>query len=255
MVQRKRVLASFLEDMIWKYIRTRVGAFETPLLFSICLLLWCSACNGGDASVVPTATSLSQNLISPSARENALVVPSPYMTTSSSPPIPTPSPHLCATGPAYSLDGSLLSLDQLYFDLSEPIKCSGIITLWQYCHYVIGFNNVPSGLWPCVWRRVNDTGYSLIGVNNITIVPREGDDLRCGNYTPKPKDLIQVEVGDIVGFYVPENGFFMAVSPADPYYQLLWTGNGFTNFVNDSDLVNASSSPGRALLRAIIGKS
>ena len=242
--------------MIWMRIFTRTGAFETPLLLSISLLLWCSASNDanrGDTSAVPLSEKSS---ISPSVRESALVVPSPSMTSPSSHSVPVliPSPHLCTTGPEYSSPGgNLLPLDYLYFDLSQPIQCSGVITLWEYCHYVIGFNNIPSGVWPCVWRRTNDTGYSLIGLNNITIVPREGDDLRCGNYTPKPEELIRVEVGDIVGFYAPENGFFMAVSPTDPYFQLQRTGQGFTDFVNDSDLV--ISSPGRALLRAIIGKS
>ena len=121
---------------------------------------------------------------------------------------------------------------------------------------MIGFRGIPASVWPCVWRRVNDTGYSRVGLNRITITPAIGDEYHCSNYTPRPEELIQVEIGDIIGFYVPENGLFIAAasSSEDSYFQFQRAEPGFAQFVNDSDLVQVGSTSGRALLGATIGK-
>ena len=132
---------------------------------------------------------------------------------------------------------------------------------WEYCHYVLGFRSTPSGIWPSIWRRAeNDSTYSLVGVNKIIIVPggnEEDSNVRCGTYTPEPSELIKVEEGEYVGFFLPDSGLFVAVSSIeiDPdKFQLVNEKFGFTDFLNESELINSSTFPGRALLRAVIGE-
>lgn len=188
-------------------------------------------------------------------------------------PTPKPSPlsqHTCSTGPQFTnmpipVDNDnayrLAVTDHIYLDNSEPVPCSGVITRWHYCYVTIGFHNVSSGLWPCVWRRskLNDSsaGYERIGCNEFTIVPGERDGLQCQNFTPlSPSDFIRVEEGDYIGFYVPDAGLFLPFSLSDDdtdSHQLQRIAKGYAPFIKDSELKNATTQPGRALLSAEIG--
>ena len=183
--------------------------------------------------------------------------------TSNYPVLPTLSPqppHACMSGPDFKrTSGEVVVTDRIYLDISEPVNCSGVITSWTYCHFVIGFRDKSSGLWPCIWRRSNDSsGYENIGCNKFTIVPGDGSDIRCHDYVPSnPSDFIRVEEGDYIGFYVPDSGLFIALSEYkydEGHYQSERNETGFSTFIGDSELRNTSSTSGRALLRAEIGQ-
>ena len=97
-----------------------------------------------------------------------------------------------------------------------------------------------------------------VGCNEFAIIPGAGEDLRCGEYAPtNPTKMIRVEEGDYIGFYIPDSGLFMALSDSvydEGHYQLERNETGFSNFIGDWELRNASSTAGRALLRAEIGQ-
>ena len=249
---------SVLDMMVWI---SKTKTPEVHFWFGLSLVLWCSARNEANRGMTAGAVVSQHPPPSPSIPlVNATAVESPSLTiTSFSVPLPTPTPHLCTIGRESDItpDGRIFLTDTVYFDLSEPIPCSGIIVSWHYCNFVLGFGSIPSSVWPCVWRRVNDTGYSIVGLNRITITPASGENYRCANYTPRPEELIQVEIGDIIGFYAPEEGLFIAAaSPSeDSYFQFQRAESGFVRFVNDSDLVQiGNTTSGRALLGATIGK-
>ena len=176
-------------------------------------------------------------------------------------PVQSPLPHsTCQTGPEFvdGVSGRITETDHVYLDLSQPVNCSGVVTGWYYCHIVIAFRNTPAELWPCVWRRSNHLeGYETIGCNKFKIIPGDGDTIRCRLYVPpNPSDLLRVEEGDYIGFYVPDSGIILALSLAQDdigHYQLQSNETGFSSFVADSELVRVSSKPGRALLSAEIG--
>lgn len=180
-------------------------------------------------------------------------------------PIHSPLPDsTCQTGPEFrdgvQVSSFLIETDHVFLDLSEPVNCSGIITRWYYCHIVIAFRNTPAGLWPCVWRKVNHTeGYEMIGCNKFTIVPGNGDSVRCRMYVPpSPSELLRVREGDYIGFYVPDSGIIVALALAENdagHYQLRSNETGFTSYLSDSDLILVDSISGRALLSAEIGKT
>ena len=217
--------------------------------------------------IISPGTSL---LVSPSLSTQA-IEPSPSLSsshaatsTSSSPVLPTlsplPSQHTCTSGPELvQASGTVTTADRIYLDLSEPVNCTGVITSWYFCHYVIGYRDILSGLWPCAWRKSNDSsGYDKVGCNKITFVPGEGKQFRCRKYVPShPSDFIRVEEGDYIGFYVPDVGLFVAFSSSvydEGHYQLERNDTGFFDFIEDSELRNATSTPGRAMLNAEIGQ-
>ena len=188
--------------------------------------------------------------------------------------VSTPSPlsqhNMCRTGPQFdnlpdvadNINAYRLAVtDHIYLDNSEPLPCSGVITGWHYCYVVLGFHNVSSGLQPCVWRRSNsndsNAGYKKVGCNEFTIIPGERDGLQCQYFTPlSHSDFIRVEEGDYIGFYVPDAGLFLPFSSPDDdtdSYQQQRTAMGFAPFIKDSELRNATTQPGRVLLRAEIG--
>lgn len=214
-----------------------------------------------------------QQLVSPSLSTPSMIDPSPSLTSSYAatsthsnfPVLPTISPlpaqHTCTSGPDFvKSSGRITTTDRIYLDVSGPVNCTGVITSWYYCHYIIGYRHILSGLWPCVWRRSNDSsGYNKLGCNKIMLVPGgEVNDLKCRRYVPShPSDFIAVEEGDYVGFYVPDEGLFLALSSSDydeGNYQLERNVTGFSDFIDDYELRNATSTPGRALLRAEIGQ-
>ena len=195
-------------------------------------------------------------------------------TSSISVAVPIPSPlsqhNMCRTGPQFdnltdvadNIDAYRLAVtDHIYLDNSEPLPCSGVITGWHFCYVVLGFHNVSSGLQSCVWRRSNpndsSAGYKNIGCNEFTIIPGERDGLQCQYFNPlSHSDFIRVEEGDYVGFYVPDAGLFLPFSlPNDDTdsYQQQRIATGFAPFIKDSELRNATTQPGRALLSAEIG--
>ena len=185
--------------------------------------------------------------------------------TSSISPTPTPLPqYTCRTGPdTQDFRHFIIRTNTIYLDISEPVSCSGFITRWHYCHYVIGFRNTLAGLRPCVWRRSNTSveEFEVVGCNNITVVPGEGENTQCRSHDPTldPDQVIFVEEGDYIGFYVPDSSLFPTLAPIDNDRQpLLFRSNtGFVSSFLESELENASCagevSCGRALLNAEIG--
>ena len=180
--------------------------------------------------------------------------------------VPTPSPlpqYTCQSGPdTEDFRNVIIGTNKIYLDVSKPINCSGAITSWQYCHFIIGFRNASSGLWPCVWRQSNDSeasSYENVGCNKFTVVPGDGDNFRCQYFIPSnPADVIEVKEGDYIGFYVPDSGLLPALSQVDDNAgddQLLRVRNvtGFTSYLKDSELRIVNPPSGSALLRAEIG--
>lgn len=191
-----------------------------------------------------------------------------YTSALSSSLVPTPSPlppNICWSGPdTEEFRNVIIGTSKIYLDLSKPINCSGAIISWQYCHYIIGFRNASSGLWPCVWRRSfnlsdSEAGYENVGCNRFIVVPGDGDDFRCRDFLPSnPADVIEVEEGDYIGFYVPDSGLLPALSIVNESTgldKLLRVRNvtGFTSYLKDSELRIVTPQSGSALLRAEIG--
>lgn len=225
--------------------------------------------------VVSPGASLSLQ-VSPSSTIQAMLDPSPSLSSSyaatftsrsSSPAavLPTISPlptrHTCTSGPEFvQASGTITTTDRIYLDLSQPVNCTGVVTSWYFCHYIIGYRDIPSGLWPCVWRRSNDSsGYDKIGCNKIMLLPGgEVNDLKCRQFVPSdPSDFISVEEGDYIGFYIPDVGLFIGLSSPiydEGNYQLERNVTGFSDFIEDFELRNTTDTPGRALLRAEIGQ-
>lgn len=193
-----------------------------------------------------------------------------YGSISTITPTPSPLPKFtklnCSVGPDTQVSERFLILtNSVYLDITERVNCSGAITTWSYCHYLIGFRSATSELWPCVWRRSNtsdgEMGYENMGCNRLSIIPGDGDSFRCGEYSPSdPAEIITVEEGDYIGFYVPDSALLpgLAVPTQDKaHYQLVRNETGFTNFIKDTELRHLLCTPncGRAILKAEIGES
>ena len=220
-----------------------------------------SPSRSADSSVESISPSLSQatlNSASLSVQSTSVKPTTVY------PLVPSQTPHVphhtCQTGPKFErVRYTLLVTDRLYLDLSEPVNCTGVITSWYYCFIVISFRNTPASLLPCVWRKSNHSegGYERVGCNNFTFTPGQGDEVRCKLSVPMfPSEFLRVEEGDYIGFYLPDSGLIPALSASEfdsGHYQLERNESGFASFINESELILASSSPGRALLRAEIG--
>lgn len=210
-----------------------------------------------DASTAGQMSQSSFASLSPSTTATTIV------RSSSHPALPSqsPLPHVsCRTGPNFVKRSNQLSVtDHIYLDLFEPVNCSGVITRWYYCHIVIGFRNSSAGLWPCVWRQSNDSNeLENVGCHKFTIVPGDGSDVRCRYYIPNnPSQLLRVEEGDYIGFYIPDSGLFLALSELkydQGHYQLQRNHSGFSSHIKISELFPVSTASGRALLSAEIGK-
>ena len=234
-------------------------------LFLRCL--WLVLGPGVGVAMMSSSTQTSPSITSSSATSSVgMAVPTP-------PPLLLQRNNLCRTGLQFDnsswpdvadngINANRIAVtDHIYLDSSEPAPCSGVITRWHYCYVVFGFRNVSSGLQPCVWRRSNpsdsNAGYEKIGCNEISIIPGERDGLQCQSFAPLSHfDLIRVEAGDYIGFYVPDSGLFLPFSPpeddTDSFQQKRIT-MGFAPFIKDSELRNATIQPGRALLSAEIG--
>lgn len=180
--------------------------------------------------------------------------------------LPTPSllpQQTCLAGPEIKeYDHFLIRTDRIYIDVSEPVNCSGIITRWHYCHRLIGFRDANVALWPCIWRRSNTSeSFENIGCNGITIIPGEGDSHRCSSYDPtvNPAELLEVEAGDYIGFYVPDSGILPSLADpevANNIYTIHRNESGFVNVVYDYEtriVTGCSPSCGRPVLKAEIG--
>lgn len=194
-----------------------------------------------------------------------------YTSVYSSSLVPTPSPlppNICWSRPdTDEFQNVIIGTNRMYLDLSKPVNCLGAIVSWQYCHYIIGFRNASSGLWPCVWRRSNSNdsdlegGYENVGCNRFIVVPGDGDEFRCRTFVPSsPADVIEVEEGDYIGFYVPDSGLLPALSIVNENsgpHELLRVRNvtGFTSYLKDSELRFVNPPSGSALLQAEIGKT
>ena len=168
------------------------------------------------------------------------------------------SAAVCMAGPSLEDSNSIYVNGRQYLSDRGDVACNGYITTWNFCHYVIGYRDQPMELWPGAWRLVGDY-YRLVGLNVIVIEPPgyDGEQLRCKLYDVEASDWIEVQEGDYIGFYLPENGVFVASASAesDPDRQQMQRSvYGYAGDFNASEVIEAASSVGRALLRATIGK-
>lgn len=113
-------------------------------------------------------------------------------------------------------------------------------------------------LWPGVWRREEDQFY-LVGLNKLSVdAPGFTNDfLPCLNYTIRPEEWIETVEGDFIGFYLPNNGVFVASATAesDPdLFERRRNTFGFAENFTASELVRISTEFGRALVKAEIGR-
>ena len=164
---------------------------------------------------------------------------------------------VCRTGLSTVHSNTIFSNGYQYVS-DTGIECSGFITAWNFCHYVIGFRDQETELWAGAWRIENDV-YNIVGLNVMVLDPagHDGSLFRCLEYTIDPADWIEVMEGDYIGFFVPENGVFMgsASAESDPdHTQLMRSEYGYVENFKASDLEQVSNTFGRALLGAKIGK-
>ena len=193
--------------------------------------------------------------------------PTSHANTSLISPTQTPLPqYTCRTGPdTQDFDFVIMQTNNIYLDLSEPVSCSGYITRWHYCRRLFGFREAPAGLWPCVWRRSNSSEeeFEIVGCNNITLnISYEGEIIRCQSHDPTldPDEVIFVEEGDYIGFYIPESGLVPGLALPDHdqgHFQLRRGRPGFVTSIIQPELESISCTPncGRAPLNAEIGMS
>lgn len=162
----------------------------------------------------------------------------------------------CYTGPSTIDSNTIFSTGKQYVS-SAGIECSGFITAWNFCHYVIGFRDQETELWAGAWRIENSV-YNFVGLNVMVFGPAgQGGQFRCLEYPVDPADWIEVSEGDYIGFFVPENGVFLgsASAQSDPgHMQLQRSEYGYVENFNVSDLEEDTATFGRALLGANIGK-
>ena len=165
----------------------------------------------------------------------------------------------CMTGPSMEdpSNGILLNGRQ-YIEESSSVECAGVITVWHFCHHVIGFRHLEMELWAGVWRRAGDE-FRLVGLNKLTVdAPGFTNDfLPCLNHTVPPEEWIETREGDFIGFYLPNNGVFVAsaTTESDPsLFERRRNTFGFAENFNTSELVRTSTTFGRALVRAEIGR-
>ena len=234
--------------------------FSVRYLLVVCVLLVISSSVHG-VVVAPSPTSTSSlSSLEPTSAASSTSVPQ----TLSSTPLPEP-PYNCSTGPeGQELDRFLIATNRVYLDISVPVNCSGVIVRWHYCHFIIGFRNATSSLSFCAWRRSNDSEeltYEIVGCNTLTTVPGDGESFRCRQYVPSnPTEIITVEEGDYIGFYVPDSALLPALSVPEndrDNYQLIRNVTGPASTLKYSELRNLSCTPncGRALLKADIGEA
>ena len=102
--------------------------------------------------------------------------------------------------------------------------------------------------------------YDLVGLNVIVVEPPgfEGDELRCVDYRVPASEWIEVQQGDYIGFFMPDNGVFVASAStrSDPeHHQFQKIGYGYDESFNASNVQQATVSTGRAIVKAVIGKT
>ena len=86
----------------------------------------------------------------------------------------------------------------------------------------------------------------------------DGDELRCVDYRVPASEWIEVQQGDYIGFFMPDNGVFVASASthSDPkYHQFQKIGYGYDESFNASNVQQATVSTGRAVVQAVIGKT
>ena len=169
-----------------------------------------------------------------------------------------PSDDTCITGPPMLASSHIYVNGRQYFSDAVEVECNGTVTSWSFCHYVIGYRLLEMELWAGVWRKDGDE-FNLVGLNVIVVEPPGfgGEQFRCRDYQVPAADWFQAQEGDYVGFYVPDNGVFVASATpqSDPGRQQLQRSvYGFAENFNAAELDPAATSFGRALLRAFIGE-
>ena len=115
-------------------------------------------------------------------------------------------------------------------------------------------------LWAGAWRLDGETDtFNLVGINIIFVEPPgyEEDQIRCIDYQVDPHEWIEAKEGDYIGFYLPDNGVFVASASqqSDPNRRQNQRNTfGYAENFNRSEVEVAASTSGRAILRAEIGK-
>ena len=175
------------------------------------------------------------------------------------PAAPQMSDAGCVTGPTMQDSNSIFVNGRQYLSDSGEVECNGIVTAWYFCHYVIGFRLVDMAIWAGAWR-LKDDFYELVGLNVIKVdAPGYGgEQLRCMDIQLKASEWFDVQEGDYTGFYLPDNGVFVASAStqSDPEHRQMQRNiYGYAANFNASEVERAASSFGRALLRATISKN
>lgn len=165
----------------------------------------------------------------------------------------------CTTGPTMQESNSIFVNGRQYLSDSGEVECNGTVIAWSFCHYVIGFRLVDMAIWAGAWR-FTDGLYELVGLNVIKVdAPGYGgEQLRCVEFQLEASEWFEVQEGDYIGFYLPDNGVFVASAStqSDPdHRQMQRNMYGYAENFNASEVERAASSFGRALLRATISES
>ena len=164
----------------------------------------------------------------------------------------------CTTGPSMLESNHIFVNGRQYVSDEGEVECNGTVTSWTFCHYVIGYRLLEMEIWAGVWRRIG-AEFNLVGLNVIVLDPPGfgGDQFRCVERQVEAADWFEAQEGDYVGFYLPDNGVFVASATpqSDPNRQQMQLSMyGYAEKFNASDLITAANDFGRALVRAYIGE-
>ena len=97
-----------------------------------------------------------------------------------------------------------------YLDLNRPATCAGTLIAWHLCYYApdnVGGQPMTYQVWFRVWRPTDSQTLQRISSARQDIAiqrAREGSFL-CENITLAAADRIAIQVGDILGVYIPTN--------------------------------------------------
>ena len=192
-------------------------------------------------------------------------VPTPshsLLLTASPTVVPAPSSYCSAGYAPDAIDGadgvhhwrSLTALEgnRLYLDVGNPIPCSGTVVEWKYCHRVLGFTESRASFLPGVWRYETEGERYVSVVRGTDVVEHQREvGYQCGRVSVR---LAGVQEGDIIGFYVPDEGLFVLVNDSTATAEsrfLYYTTSNYFGVLDPTNAVEISGL-GRPLLEALI---